>query len=174
MKHTILLASSALLLAFTACNRQEATTPGANQVKTYSTSNVMHNAARFEGTGYSQSIPIDTANKMIGSYLSSVGYPYADTTIRSLSFNADTLRAYLNNSNIKDVKFYMAHQITWLDADMNRYGKNIGLAPGKLTLIVVGLDNDGNVVRNSANGVYEHCMPCPMNCGSGSADPYLQ
>ncbi len=174
MKHTILFASAALALAFTACNRQEATDPGANQVKTYSTSSVMHNAARIEAAGYSQSVPIDTANKMIGSYLSSVGYPYADTTIRSLAFNADTLRAYLSNSNIKDVRFYLAHQITWLDAGLNRFGKNIGLAPGKLTLIVVGLDNNGNVVRNSANGVYEHAMPCPTNCGPSSSDPYLQ
>lgn len=175
MKQTILLASAALAFAFTACNRQEAADPGANAVKTYApNTTVMHNAGRLVGDGFSKSIGIDTANRMIASYLESVGYPYADTSIRSLAFNADTLRAYLANPNITDVKLYLAHQITWLDGGPNRYGKNIGTQPGKLTVILVGLDNNGAVVRNSANGVYEHALPCPTSCGSSASDPYIQ
>lgn len=175
MKQTILLASAALALAFTACNRQEATTPGASGVKTFTpNSGVTHTSGRLVGEGFSTSVPLDTANKMIGSYLSSVGYPYADTTIRSLAFNADTLRAYLSNTNITDVKLYLAHQITWLDGAANRYGKNVGMQPGKLTVIFVGLDNNGHVVKNSSNGVYEHALPCPTSCGSPYSDPYLQ
>ena len=176
MKQTIILASAALAFAFTACNRQEAPAdPGANSVKTYVTNGGnISSAGRLVGEGFSQSIAIDTANRMISSYLQSVGYPYADTTIRSLAFNADTLRAYLANPNITDVKLYLAHQITWLDGGPNRYGKNIGAQPGKLTVILVGLDNSGAVIRNSTNGVYEHALPCPASCSSSSSDPYLR
>jgi hypothetical protein len=176
MNKTILLASAALAFAFTACNRQEAAVdPGANNVKTYTpNTSVMHNAGRLVGEGFSKSIAIDSANKMIGSYLSSVGYPYADTAVRSLAFNADTLRSYLGNPAITDVKFYLAHQLGWLNAATGNYGKNVGLQPGKLTIICVGLDNNGNVVRNHVDGVYEHAFPCPTTCGSSASDPYLQ
>ena len=176
MKQVLLLATAALALGVTACNRHEApAAPGANSVKTYVTNTgVVHNTGRLSGSGYSQPIAIDSANKMIGSYLESVGYPYYDTTIRSLAFDADTIRNYLSNSSIKTLKFYLAHQLSWLDANTVNYGKNIGMQPGKLTIICVGLADDGTLVRNTSNGVYEHAFPCPNSCGTTVTDAYLQ
>jgi hypothetical protein len=110
---------------------------------------------------------------MIGSYLQSVGYPYADTAVRSLMFDADTLRAYLANTNITTVSFYLGHQLSWLNSGNNKFGKNIGMAPGKLTVICVGLNDEGGVVRNTSNGVYEHAMPCPNSCPTTN-NAYLQ
>jgi hypothetical protein len=52
---------------------------------------------------------------MLESYLSSVGYPSVDTAIRSLSFDADTLRAYLQNPNIVTLKFMVAHQPDYIN-----------------------------------------------------------
>jgi hypothetical protein len=176
MKQALLIATAAVALSVTACNRHQASVdPGANNVKTYVTNpSSAHNTGRLVSAAYSQPIAIDSANKMIGSYLSSVGYPYVDSTIRSLSFDADSIRAYLQNTNITTLKFYLAHQLTWIDANTANYGKNIGMQPGKLTLICVGLDDNGAVVRNTSNGVYEHAMPCPNACGPSSTDAYLQ
>lgn len=176
MKQILLLASAAMTLTLTqSCNRHEAATdPGANSVKTYVTNpGVSHNAGRLVTEGYSKPIAIDSANKMISSYLTSVGYPYVDSTIRSLSFDADTIRNYLQNSSITTLKFYLGHQLSFLSNGAN-FGKNIGMQPGKLTVICVGLDDNGNVVRNTSNGVYEHAMPCPNSCGPASSDAYLQ
>ena len=55
---------------------------------------------------------------------------------------------------------------------LDRFGKNIGMKPGALTIICVGIDDNGNVVRNSSNGVYEHALPCPNNCPN-NIDGYL-
>lgn len=115
---------------------------------------------------YSQPITMDTANRMIASYLQSVGYPTVDTAVRSLAFNADTLRAYLADSRVTSLEFVLAHQLSYLNGGTNRFGKNIGMKPGALTIIAVGVDDQGNVIRNSSNGVYEHALPCPNACPS--------
>lgn len=176
MKQLFLFATAALAISLASCGRHEANVdPASTTVKTFTGNpNVLHAAGRMVGAEYSKPIAIDSANKMINSYLQSVGYPYADTTIRSLSFDADTLRAYLANNNITTLKFYLGHQLGWLNGSVGRFGKNIGMQPGKLTIICVGLDNDGDVVRNTSNGVYEHAMPCPTNCGPSTSDAYLQ
>lgn len=180
MKQALLIATAALALSVTACNRHQASVdPGANSVKTYTTNSgpgVAHIAGgRLVSQGYSKSIAIDSANKMIGSYVSSVGYPYYDTAVRVLMFDADTIKKYLQqNNNVSTLAFYIGHQLGWLNASTGNYGKNIGLQPGKITVICVGLDDDGAVVRNSSNGVYEHAMPCPSNCPPAASSPLLQ
>jgi hypothetical protein len=176
MKQALLFATAALTLSFTACNRHEAAVePGATSVKTYTTNSGGNAMGRLSGQYYSSSIAIDTANKMIGSYLQSIGYPQKDTTIRALSFDADTVRAYLADTSIKTLKFFLAHQLSWLDGGSGRFGKNIGMAPGKLTIIMTGMDDVGNIVRNTSNGVYEHAFPCPTSCGgNGYNTAFLQ
>jgi hypothetical protein len=176
MKQAILLATAALAITFTtSCNRQEVSDPGANSVKTYVPNNgISHSTGRLVGAAYSQPIAIDSANKMIGSYLESVGWPSVDTTVRSLSFDADTLRNYLKDKDITTVRFYLGHQLSWLNGGGSRFGKNIGMSPGKLTIIMAGLDDEGAIVRNRANGVYEHAMPCPNNCGPSATSAFLQ
>jgi hypothetical protein len=176
MKQALLFATAALTLSFTACNRHEASVePGATSVKTYTTNSGGNQMGRLTGDYYSSSIAIDTANKMIGSYLQSVGYPSKDTTIRALSFDADTVRNYLADTSIKTLKFYLAHQLSYLNGGTNRFGKNIGMSPGKMTIIMVGLADNGDIVRNTSNGVYEHAFPCPSACGgNGYNSAFLQ
>ncbi len=155
------------------CSRQANNEPGAGTATTVVPNTAINtNRARLVSSEFSQPISLDTANKMIASYVSSVGYPYRDTAVRSLAFNADTMRAYLADSRITSLEFVLAHQLSYLNGGTNRFGKNIGMKPGAITIIAVGYDNNGNVIRNSSNGVYEHAMPCPTNCPNLQS-PYL-
>ena len=174
MKSAILSLSLAVAFCMlSACNRQAPSDPRADAtpVQVPNTAITKSNA-RLVGADYSQPISLDTANRMIASYLQSVNYPMVDSAVRSLAFSADTLRAYLSDSRITSLEFVLAHQLSYLNGGSDRFGKNIGMKPGAITIIAVGMDNNGNVVRNSSNGVYEHAMPCPTNCPNLS-DAYL-
>ena len=174
MKKSIYI-SLVAFLAFivVSCNRSAVTEPGSDSTKVkVPNKTITQGNLRIVTAAYSQPISIDTANRMIASYLESVNYPYQDTAVRSLAFDADTLRAYLADANITTLKFYLAHQQSYLNGDVNRFGKNIGMRPGALTVICVGVDDLGQVVKNSSNGVYEHAMPCPNLCGF-EVDAYL-
>jgi len=166
MKSFILLAATAIFsMTILSCNRASVSQPGTDATMvTVPNTSVTHSNLRLAGSDYSQPISIETGNKMISSYLQSVNYPYQDSAIRSLSFDADTLRAYLSNPSITTMKFYFAHQMTYI-ADGSNFGKYSGMRPGTLTIIAVGVNDAGAVVRNSTNGVYEHALPCPNNCG---------
>src|SRR5690606_9809507 len=91
---------------------------------------IVHSNARYLGNGFSESIPIDTANRMIQSYLTGVGYPAVDTAIRSLIFDADTLRAYLANPNIVTLKVMLAHKQSYIHS--RHEGTGSGLNPEAL------------------------------------------
>ena len=173
MKATILIGSLALATTlFTSCQQAAVTAPGADATQvTVTNKSVTHSNARITGVDYSQPISLDEGNKMIGSYLQSVNYPYQDTALRALSFDADTLRAYLANPSITTMKFYFGHQLSYLAAG-GAVGQYVGMKPGALTIIAVGLNDAGAVVRNTSNGVYEHAMPCPNSCGLQS-DAFL-
>jgi predicted small lipoprotein YifL len=166
MKSAILSLTVAVALCLlSACNRQAPNDPRADATPVQATNTAITKSnARQVGADYSQPISLDTANKMISSYLQSVNYPNVDTAVRSLAFSADTLRAYLSDARITSLEFVLAHQLSYLNGGSNRFGKNIGMKPGALTIIAVGMDDNGNVVRNSSNGVYEHAMPCPNFC----------
>jgi len=172
MKSAFLFLSAVAFCMVLSCNRQANTDPGADATPVKATSGVSNSNSRIVGAEFSQPISLDTANRMITSYLNSVNYPQMDTAVRSLAFNADTLRSYLNDARITSLEFVLAHQLSYLNGGSNRFGKNIGMKPGALTIIAVGLDNNGAVVRNSSNGVYEHAMPCPTNCPN-IADGFL-
>jgi hypothetical protein len=166
-------ASVALCIGLTACSSKQSFDPNADATKAPATSNSHAlNAARLAGPLYSQSIQIDSANYMIASYLESVGYPAVDSAIRTLSFDADTLRAYLANPSITTMRFYFGHQQSYLAGGPGRFGGDVGMRPGALTIIAVGINDAGQVVRNSSNGVYEHAMPCPYSCAL-EVDAYL-
>lgn len=174
MKSAILGVTAAVsIFLFSACNRQVNSDPQMDSTPvTVQNRDLRYENARQVGAGYSQPISLDTANRMIASYLQSVNYPIVDTAVRSLAFNADTLRAYLADPRVTSLEFVLAHQLSYINAGTDRFGKNIGMKPGALTIIAVGIDDNGNVVRNSSNGVYEHAMPCPNNCPN-IADAYL-
>ncbi len=175
MKQTLLIATAALAISgLTSCGRHEANTaPGADAVKTYVPNNaVIHSAGRMVSAGYSKTISLDSANRMISSYVTSIGYPVVDSAVRSVAFDADTLRSYLSNPNITAVRFYFAHQLSYINGGLDRFGKNIGMKPGALTVVMAGVDNNGTLVKNTSGGVFEHAMPCPNSCGQ-DVDGYL-
>lgn len=120
---------------------------------------------------YSASMPIDSANRMIQSYLTSVHYPATDTALRALTFNADSLREYLKNEEITDVKFIIAHQQSYINS--GHYGKYAGMNPQAITLVLVGLSADGGHILNKQNEVYEHFAPCPVICGGGVSGAFI-
>lgn len=128
--------------------------------------------ARYSGVNYSQSISIADANTMIGSYLASVNYPSQDSALRSLTFDADTLRRYLADTSIKTLKFFLAHRPSW--ATGSTYGKFAGYQPAAMTLVIVGLNQNDKYIPNSRNEVYEHCYPCPFSCPNAGYDAFIQ
>ena len=104
-------------------------------------------AMRYSGPDYSQHISSDTAELMISSYLQSVGYPQSTTAIRSLVFNADSMRAFLSNGNIATLKFSLAHRPSYLATN---YGYPAGSSAEALTFLLSGLDeeDDDYIYRN--------------------------
>lgn len=127
------------------------------------TASQFRNLARYSGSDYSRSIPVEFANNLIGSYLNSVGYPQQDTAIRSFAYDADTLRSYLADTSIKTIRFHMAHSPAYYSTNNNQFA---GLAAQSLTIIIVGYGNEDNMIRNNQGGVYEYAYPCPYTCGS--------
>ncbi len=89
---------------------------------------------------YSASIPVDSANRMIESYLTSINYPANDSGLRSLSFSADSLRAYLDNADIKTIKFMFAHQPGYINT--GHYGEYAAMNPAALTVVITALDGE--------------------------------
>lgn len=112
-------------------------------------------------------VPVDSANKMIQSYLNSIGYPTTDTNLLSLSINADSLRSYLSDTAISDVKLMLAHTLAYI----NGGGKdeNCGYKSSALTVIIAGYDKDGNYIYAPNNMVIDRGVPCPTNCPPGEA-----
>jgi hypothetical protein len=173
MKQTILI-SFLCLLAFSACKKENQEI----QTATQQTANTppFNPLFRYAGEDYSQAVTIDFANNLIQSYLTSINYPNNDSTIRSFTFDADSLRTYLNDTThgkIATLKFMFAHQPSYV-ADGN-YGKNAKFKGSAMTMVVVGLDEDDRYVYTKNNRVYEHMRPCPNYCNvSGSTLTNIQ
>jgi hypothetical protein len=121
---------------------------------------------RYSGADYSQPIPIDDANNMIQSYLTSINYPNNQTDLRSLTFDADTLRAYLADGRIKTLKFMLAHQPGYAATN---YGMNAGMKANAITMVIVGLNESEQYIYNGNDMVYEHFRPCPDHCSASGA-----
>lgn len=124
-----------------------------------------------EEVPYSALIPIDTANKMIQSYLDGINYTVNTEAIKALCFNADSLRAYLSDPTIKDIKFVFANTLEYANSPHGheRPDSNSHVT----TLILAGYDNKGNYVFKD-NMVYENLRPCPNECiQSGTASRNL-
>ena len=121
-------------------------------------------------------ISLDSANKMLLSYLNSINYHVNDTDLRSVIFDASQLRNYLSNPMITNVKLMFAHTLDYI----NSGGKNnyAGYKSGALTLIVACYDANGNYVYDNAasySTVLDYGMPCPSSCptaGTAAVDTF--
>ena len=110
----------------------------------------------------------DSANLMIGSYLESIDDSNG-ADLRSISFDADQLRFYLNDSTrgkIDRLKIMFAHTQEWIGN--GNTGVPAGLKAGKLTVILAGYDKFGNYVYigPDANHVLDYGHGCPIYCPS--------
>ncbi len=122
---------------------------------------------RSDYEGY---IPKDTANKMIGSYLASISSDadLQNPDVHSLIVDADLLRNYLKNPEIKRVKVMLAHTLEYINTGHG--GQNAGYKSGALTIVFAGFGKDGNYIFAPGNMVPNHAVPCPRNCpDAGSA-----
>jgi len=117
------------------------------------------------GIGQPSFIPVDSANKMLSSYLNSINSGQNDTDLTSIIFDADTLRSLLNDTShgkIVKVKCMLAHTLCYI----NSGGQNqpCGYRSGKLTLVVAGYDLSNNYVLNPIGKAMNTGMPCPTSC----------
>lgn len=114
---------------------------------------------------FSSGIPIDTANRMINSYLQGINYQVNTNEIRSWTFSADSLRRLLTAGNGKQIvrlKLLLAHSLEYIHA--GHEGERPPVNSHALTLIVVGLDQNNNYIYNPEGEAYEHAFPCPPRC----------
>lgn len=109
----------------------------------------------------------DTADVMIESYLESISKS-PDTQLNCLIINADSLRSYLNDTSIKNVKLMLAHTTAWING--GNMGRPARYKPNAFTIVLVGYNSAGNYVYYNGNQVMDNAMPCPSYCPiSGTA-----
>ncbi len=106
-------------------------------------------------------IPADSANRMTSSYLISVGAASHDT-LQYWTIEADALKAYLADTGIRTMKVALAHTLQYINE--GHYGVAAGFSPQALTLVITGLDENGNTVFYSNGRVLDHTRPCPPFC----------
>jgi hypothetical protein len=156
-----------LAFSFTACKEKKEKKDEARS----------HGHGHGDGPGSYEYISKDTANKMLSSYLVSINSTENDTDLRSLIINADTLRAYLADTNIKDIKIMMAHTLSYI----NSGGLNhpCGYDARDLTFIIAGYSYTDNYIYYTTKSVpitpdvINHGMPCPSSCppyGTAASD----
>lgn len=95
-------------------------------------------------------LSVDEANDHISNHIAT----YFETgmyPVKSLIFNAELLRNYLNeNPTIENMKFMLS--------------VNPDAGNGAISMIIVGYDAGGNYIKMPGNMVLNHAMPCPYNC----------
>jgi hypothetical protein len=167
MKQSLFIAVI-LILVSTSCKKDTQDLQSGTQ-QTPNTTPSFNALFRYAGEDYSQAVTIPFANNLIQSYLTSIKYPSNDSTLRSMTFDADSLRNYLNDTThgkIVTLKFIFAHQPSYVQ---NNYGRQANFNGRVMTMIVVGMDEDDRYIYNRNNMVYEHFYPCPATCSNSEA-----
>lgn len=110
-------------------------------------------------------IPVDSANKMISSYISSLNGNQDNKNLYSLIVDAKCLRTYLNNNpQVTNVKLMFAHTLSYINS--GHQGQTAGYKSGELTMVIAGYDANGNYVLINGNEVMDNLQPCPQYCPS--------
>ncbi len=110
-------------------------------------------------------IPVDSANKMLGSYLNSIQYSKNDSDLRSIIIDANALREYLTSAEgqqVTQMKVMFAHTLNYV----NSGGGNMlcGYRSGALTVVLAGYNEAGNYIYHNGNEVMDNGIGCPQNC----------
>lgn len=119
-------------------------------------------------TVFSRPISIDTANRMIKSYLTSIDYTVNTAASRSWTISADTLRKYLSEGagrHIVRLKIMLAHTLDYVNS--GHEGQRPPLNSHDLTFVLVGVDEENNYIYNPESMAYDWAMPCPPDCLGG-------
>jgi hypothetical protein len=115
-------------------------------------------------------IPVDSANKMVTSYLASINHPQKDSAVLSFTFSASELRRLLDSvdhpDSLKDVQIRLAHSLDYINN--GPHGTPAGFNKNALRLLISGVDYNGNTILLN-NEVMNHSMPCPNSCPPGTA-----
>jgi hypothetical protein len=109
----------------------------------------------------------DTANRMIQSYLVSVGYSDTSTVINNrnleaIIMDAQSIRNYLKDTSIKAVKVMLAHTQQYINS--GNFGVPAGYRSGELTVVLAGYNGAGNYVFAPGGMVPDRGVPCPHSC----------
>lgn len=115
-------------------------------------------------------IPMDSANKMVNSYLNSIQYMTNDTDLRAISIDAGALRSMLdsefNSATISTVQIKLAHTLDYINS--GHANQPAGFNCNALTVVISGVNAAGNYVNVTTN-ILNHGRPCPHNCPEGTA-----
>lgn len=160
MKKAMLL-SAALFALFASCETPSGDAGGKDS--TASTTTTTDTRSMSASAVDSSFIPVDSANKMIGSYLSSISSD--STNLKSIILNADALREYLTSDsgkNISSMKVMFAHTLPYINA--GNKGVPCGYKSGDLTIILAGYDANGKYIYGPTKSVLDRGGPCPSFC----------
>lgn len=121
-------------------------------------------------------IPKDSANKMIGSFLASAGAPFPDSNLRSWTIDMDQIELYnsaaTGSNKIKKLEIKLAHTLEYINSGHS--GQNAGYRNDALTVVIAGINAEGNYVYYGTDMVIDHSSACPHNCPPGAAQyPFL-
>lgn len=161
MKKLLIVALLGFLTACTSNNSEiKDTSSGENAPMALMTTPPPIGSASFLGK--------DTANIMLESYRK--GNSGDSTALSSLIIDADSLRAYLADTSIRNVKLMFAHTLNYIkNGGLN---KNCGYRSGALTIVLSGYDAEGNYKYYNGNQVMDYFMPCPNTCPTQGTAQY--
>lgn len=139
-----------------------------------SNQNPGNNQGNNQNNQHSVPIPSDQANEMIQSYLDGINSTVNTNKTRAFVCNADSLRAYLSNSSIKNVKLFLAHNMDWINGGYQ--GQQPGANDNALTIVIAGMDSLNNYVpidtlmtaQGMVKRVLDRLDPCPDDCAGST------
>lgn len=101
-------------------------------------------------------ISVSTANGYITSFITNYFTP-GNVPVKSFFMDAQLIRDYLANPEIKNVKFVLG------ESPLGESNSD------SLTLILVGVDSNDNYVKTVNGNVLDEVTRCPPHCQSGQA-----
>lgn len=122
-------------------------------------------------------IPVDSANKMISSFLGSIDYQNNDSSLQSLVIDATELKRYMDtvssSNRITKFKIMFAHKLSYINS--GHQNQTAGYNRNALTIVIAGVNENGNYVIFPTTKVFDNSMPCPTSCPLGTAsNPLIQ
>lgn len=164
MQYFIYAIGLSVFLLLTACNKNDNTQE--------STAPALGNAIMERDLGAtSHLVDAALANQLISSYLNSIDTITAYTPIKSFMVGVSELRDLLSDTNITELKIFLAHHQDYLsNGNTDVYS---GVDAQALTLVISGVNSTNDYVYLNTSNVINKINGCPVNCrltGSASAD----